>query len=250
MTAQLDMTLEESSKAGSTPRKDTLEKTRTDFDLEAGTKPNTKKGAGSGTKTTIPTQRSKKPAPKYNAHHRPWDQYQMGYPRFAAFISEDKDKSSTIYRRFERLAARNLLYLESELAELEAKQDELDESYQKESSEIKMTARSWKELRRQASHTFAQLDGEDGLRDVLDGQELELEDDQNEPDNPPIKVKRSGFGPDPVQKTVKGMGINDDNPGSRQRLLLAYRIRAVLKEYCEISPSTFSKGCDSTITTR
>jgi hypothetical protein len=229
------MGLGETSKTGSTTAKDPPEKARTDFDVEAGTGLNTKKDIGSGTKTTFPAQSSKKPVPKYNAPHRPWDQYQMGYPRFAAFISEDKDKSSTIYRRFERLAARNLLYLESELAELEAKQDELDEAYQKESSEIKMTARSWKELRRQAPHTFAQIDGGINLRDVLDSQELEAEDDQEERDSEPIKVKRRGFGPDPVRKTVKDMGIDKDNPRSRQRLLLAYRIRAGLKEYCKTS---------------
>src|SRR5437762_10304769 len=56
-----------------------------------------------------------------------WEQYPEGYPRFAAFIAHDADKSTTIFRRFERLAARNLLYLEGELFELEAKQDKLDE---------------------------------------------------------------------------------------------------------------------------
>jgi hypothetical protein len=66
----------------------------------------------------------------------------MSYPRFAAIIAEDKDKSSTIYRRFERLAARNILYLEAELAELEAKQDELEEEYRKEPFSLRMTATS------------------------------------------------------------------------------------------------------------
>ena len=57
---------------------------------------------------------------------RPWTQHIMGYPRFAAFIANDEDRSTTIYRRFERLSARNLLYLETELQELEASQDQLD----------------------------------------------------------------------------------------------------------------------------
>lgn len=57
---------------------------------------------------------------------RPWAQYPMGYPRFAAFVANDEDHSTAIYRRFERLSARNLLYLETELAELEAAQDQLD----------------------------------------------------------------------------------------------------------------------------
>jgi hypothetical protein len=55
----------------------------------------------------------------------------LGYPLFAFRIAEDKDKFTTIYRRFERLAARNLLYFEAELCELEAKQDQLDEDVAK-----------------------------------------------------------------------------------------------------------------------
>lgn len=58
---------------------------------------------------------------------QPWTRYARGYPRFAAFIAHDPDKSTAIYRRFKRLSARNLLYLESELSELETEQDELDD---------------------------------------------------------------------------------------------------------------------------
>lgn len=52
--------------------------------------------------------------------------YLKGYPSLAAFIASDKNKSTVIFRRFDRLGARNLLYLQSELAELEARQDALD----------------------------------------------------------------------------------------------------------------------------
>ncbi|KAH6851651.1 hypothetical protein B0T12DRAFT_484158 [Alternaria alternata] len=49
-----------------------------------------------------------------------------GFPSLAAFIASDPDHTSLVFRRFDRLAARNLLYLQSELAELQAKQDEYD----------------------------------------------------------------------------------------------------------------------------
>jgi hypothetical protein len=49
-----------------------------------------------------------------------------GFPRVAAKITADPDKTTTIYRRFDRLSARNLLFLEAELAELEALQDQYD----------------------------------------------------------------------------------------------------------------------------
>ena len=47
-----------------------------------------------------------------------------GYPTFAAFIAKDKD--AAIYRRFENLSARNLLYLQSELHDLERQLEDID----------------------------------------------------------------------------------------------------------------------------
>lgn len=49
-----------------------------------------------------------------------------GFPRVAQKLASDPDKTTTIFRRFDRLSARNLIYLEAELAELEAQQDTLD----------------------------------------------------------------------------------------------------------------------------
>ncbi|RYO76496.1 hypothetical protein DL766_001709 [Monosporascus sp. MC13-8B] len=49
-----------------------------------------------------------------------------GFPRVAYKIARDADKTGTIYRRFDRLASRNLLLLEAEIAELEPRQEEYD----------------------------------------------------------------------------------------------------------------------------
>jgi hypothetical protein len=51
----------------------------------------------------------------------------QGYGRLASFLAEDKDRSTSVYRGFHRVTTRNLLYLESELVELEARQDALDD---------------------------------------------------------------------------------------------------------------------------
>ena len=45
-----------------------------------------------------------------------------GYPSLAEDISSDPDRTFLVFRRFDKLAVRNLLYLQSELAELEAMQ--------------------------------------------------------------------------------------------------------------------------------
>ena len=47
-----------------------------------------------------------------------------GYPEFAEFVASDRD--AAIYRKFERLSARNLLYQQSELHDLERQLEEID----------------------------------------------------------------------------------------------------------------------------
>ncbi|PQE28778.1 chorismate mutase protein [Rutstroemia sp. NJR-2017a WRK4] len=81
-----------------------------------------------------------------------------GYPSLASFIASDKDKSTVIYRRFDRLSARNILYLQSELAELEARQDEYDREDVKGSMVDKQCARNWNEFRERARDTERQKD--------------------------------------------------------------------------------------------
>ena len=77
--------------------------------------------------------------------------YVKGYPSLAAFIASDCDKSTAIYRRFDRLSARNLLYLQSELLELEARQDALDAEDSRGTLKDKESARSWQTLQRRAA---------------------------------------------------------------------------------------------------
>ncbi len=48
-----------------------------------------------------------------------------GFPSFSRFIAEDKD--AAIYRKFESLSARNLLYLQSELHDIERQLEECDQ---------------------------------------------------------------------------------------------------------------------------
>lgn len=53
--------------------------------------------------------------------------YADGYPALAAFIASDTDGSTAIFKRFNRLAARNLLLLQAELASLQEQLDAFDD---------------------------------------------------------------------------------------------------------------------------
>jgi hypothetical protein len=74
----------------------------------------------------------------------------IGYPSLASFIASDKDKSTVIYRRFDRLSARNILYLQSELADLEARQDAYDKEDVKGSMADKQCARNWNDFKKRS----------------------------------------------------------------------------------------------------
>jgi hypothetical protein len=76
--------------------------------------------------------------------------YVKGYPSLAAFIASDRDKSTAIYRRFDRLSARNLLYLQSELQELEERQDAFDAEDLHGGLQEKKSARNWQALKKKA----------------------------------------------------------------------------------------------------
>jgi hypothetical protein len=66
-----------------------------------------------------------------------------GFPSLASIIASHKDKSTFIFKRFESLAARNLLYLQSEVAAFQAELDQRDEFGRSASLEVKNTARNW-----------------------------------------------------------------------------------------------------------
>jgi hypothetical protein len=50
----------------------------------------------------------------------------IGYAAVSKFIAADKDHSAAVYSRFEELAARDLLYRQSELSELQKQLQYLD----------------------------------------------------------------------------------------------------------------------------
>ena len=72
-----------------------------------------------------------------------------GYPSLAKFIiSDSSGKCAQIYRGFHELAARNLLHMQSQLAELETQQRAFDEEdWASEDLEGKARCRDWGELK-------------------------------------------------------------------------------------------------------
>ncbi|CAG9982110.1 unnamed protein product [Clonostachys byssicola] len=52
--------------------------------------------------------------------------YITGFGELASLIASDEDQTTAVYKRFDKLAARDLLYYECELLELEALQNQYD----------------------------------------------------------------------------------------------------------------------------
>jgi hypothetical protein len=84
------------------------------------------------------------------------DQYLTGYASFAAFIATDRDQTSAIFKRFKRLGARHLLHLQSRLAELQSKLDDLDREELNGGMELKQCSRNWKTFCDVATHNQRQ----------------------------------------------------------------------------------------------
>ncbi|KAK3386253.1 hypothetical protein B0T20DRAFT_427706 [Sordaria brevicollis] len=78
--------------------------------------------------------------------------YVDGYPSLAAFIASHKDGTAAIYKRFDRLAARNLLLLQSELADLEFQLDQFDFEDRR-TGETMQSLRNWEEFKERAATT-------------------------------------------------------------------------------------------------
>ncbi|KAI8944993.1 hypothetical protein F4801DRAFT_569960 [Xylaria longipes] len=72
-----------------------------------------------------------------------------GFPSLAAFIASDTDKSTLIFNRFDSLAARNLLYMQEELAELQAELEAFD-AEDSQDIESKKAGRNLKEFKKRS----------------------------------------------------------------------------------------------------
>lgn len=102
------------------------------------------------------------------------NEFLEGHSDFAAYIATDTELE--IYRRFRRLSARNILYLQSELASLEVKIDEYDMEEQRqllngsdaEKMDIWQCNRDWETFARRAkiggSSTSSAYDNRQKLR--------------------------------------------------------------------------------------
>lgn len=78
---------------------------------------------------------------------RPRVPFINGFPSAAAFIASDPDNSFFVYKSFNRLSARNILYLESELFELQEQQDNTDAEDFRGNPDTLQCFRSWRRFR-------------------------------------------------------------------------------------------------------
>ena len=74
-----------------------------------------------------------------------------GYPALAAYLAEDADGETLVFRKFAVLTVRKLLHLESQLIDLEQQQRNLDiEAAGSQDHELRISLRSWSNLVDQA----------------------------------------------------------------------------------------------------
>lgn len=75
-----------------------------------------------------------------------------GYPALAAWIGRDPDNETFVFRKFDRLSARNLLHLQCQLIQLEDELDKLDDKARKSSDlDTRQASRRWEKLKELAA---------------------------------------------------------------------------------------------------
>lgn len=92
--------------------------------------------------------------------------YIDGYPSLAAFIASDKDGTTAIYKRFNRLAARNLLLLQSELADLQVQLDKFDLEDQG-TMETLQSLRNWEDFKERSATDPSRMELVKKIRETL-----------------------------------------------------------------------------------
>lgn len=73
-----------------------------------------------------------------------------GFPALADMIAVNPGYEAFIFRKFDRLSARNLLHLESRLAYFEKKLDQADEQGERGDNETLRSLRSWEAFQENA----------------------------------------------------------------------------------------------------
>ncbi|KAM7206467.1 hypothetical protein V8F20_002816 [Naviculisporaceae sp. PSN 640] len=83
--------------------------------------------------------------------------YIDGFPSLAAFIASDPDRTAGIFKRFDRLAARNLLNMQAELAELQERLDAYDNDDQIADQSLQ-SLRNWSDYKKREAIDPARME--------------------------------------------------------------------------------------------
>lgn len=117
---------------------------------------------------------TRKTAAMANTARQAWSSAQTdGYPALADFLAQDVDNETYVFRKFERLAARNILYLQGELIKLESDADALErEARDSLDPDVHLSLRSWVELDENARDPKREF--EKKAREIADNVEVKL----------------------------------------------------------------------------
>ena len=113
-----------------------------------------------------------------NAINQPWTWSTTqgdGHPALADFLAQDPDHETYVFRKFKKLAVRNVLYLQGELTALEEEVETLErEAAKSDDPEVHLSMRSWKSLDENARRAGREKSLEYRLRQRMGGLDEKL----------------------------------------------------------------------------
>ena len=113
-----------------------------------------------------------------NATNQPWSWSSTqgdGHPALADFLAQDPDHETYVFRKFKKLAVRNVLYLQGELTALEEEVETLErEAAKSDDPEVHLSMRSWKTRDENAQRPGREKSLENRLRELMGGLDAKL----------------------------------------------------------------------------
>jgi hypothetical protein len=96
-----------------------------------------------------------------------------GYAAGAEFMTRDPDNESYVFRRFDKLTARNLMHLQGELLALQSELDGLDsDAASSPDPDLHVSLRSWQAMKQNSKDTLVRS-GEEERKRLATAKELQ-----------------------------------------------------------------------------
>lgn len=93
---------------------------------------------------------------------------EFGFPAVSRWIAADDDGEALVFRKFDRLAARNLLYLQARMLELEERINNMDSAVMGRDAAVEQALRNWEMLVAKSEDSKVHIEAREKMKKQID----------------------------------------------------------------------------------